>query len=205
MSFSDKWHYIEIYSKKLKGEDFELPIIKNSLGYIDKAMHYLTEKDNKAAAVYIRTEFERIIAKICEDKSLSVTYKSKKKDLSSEDLWSAIHQQTDIDETLVKEIETHRNTVMNPFSHFDIEKPEFERELTDTIDTIEKLKNINIKNLKKFTIEDLKKEKIASERKYVVQQTVANKLREVIKNKGIDMPQYENEHYLSPALSFNSL
>ena len=180
---ADKWQYVEIYSKKLKDEDFELPIIKNSVGYIDKAKYYLAEKDNKAAAVYIRTEFERIIAKICEDKSLAVTYKSKKKDLSSEDFWTAIHQQTNIDENLVKEIETHRATVMNPFSHFDIEKPEFERELTDTITAIEKLNSINIKQLKKVTIEDLKKEAIAAERKFTVQQTVANKLREVIKNK----------------------
>lgn len=179
----DKWHYVEIYSKKLKDEDFELPIIKNSLGYIAKAKHYLQEKDNKAAAVYIRTEFERIIAKICEEKSLAVTYKSKKKDLSSEDFWTAIHQQTDIDENLVKEIETHRGTVMNPFSHFDIEKPEFERELSDTIAAIEKLNNINVKNLKKITIEDLKKETVTTERKFIVQQTVSNRLREVIKSK----------------------
>ena len=28
---------------------------------------------------------------------------------------------------------------MNPFSHYDLEKPEFEQELKDTIESIEKL------------------------------------------------------------------
>jgi energy-coupling factor transporter ATP-binding protein EcfA2 len=52
---ADNWKYIEIYSKKLKDEDFEFPIIKETKGYIEAARFYLAEKDNKASAVYIRT------------------------------------------------------------------------------------------------------------------------------------------------------
>ncbi|RWY57532.1 AAA family ATPase [Mucilaginibacter gilvus] len=180
---SEKWNYIEIYSKKLIDEDFEFPIIKNTLGYIEKAKYYLLEKDNKASAVYIRTEFERIVMNICEKKVLQVSYKIRQKDFKTEDFWEAITKQTDLDPALVKEIETHRSTVMNPFSHYDLEKPEFEKELTNTIVAIEKLKNINIKDLNKITIDDLKKKAEDLEKKLIAKQIVTDRLRDIIKKK----------------------
>ena len=47
---------------------------------------------------------------------------------------------------------------MNPFSHYDLEKPEFEQELRETIAIIEKLKEVKPDKLKKVTIDQLKKE-----------------------------------------------
>ncbi|HRZ73324.1 MAG TPA: ATP-binding protein [Flavobacterium sp.] len=152
------WKFIEIYSKRLTDEDFEIPYIKETQGYLDKAKTYLKEKDNKASAVYIRTEFERIVKSICEKKGLQVNYKTKQKEFTTEDFWEAITNQTDIDKEIIKEIRIHRGTVMNPFSHYDLEHPEFTKELEDTIDTIEKLGKINIKSLKKTTYTDLKKQ-----------------------------------------------
>lgn len=153
------WKYIEIYSKKLKDEDFEFPIIKETLGYLDKARFYLGEKDNKASAVYIRTEFERIVKTICEKKILQVNYKTRQKEFTTEDFWDAITNQTDINPELVKQIEIHRGTVMNPFSHYDLERPEFTRELADTIIAVEKLGELlidaNMKALRKRTYNDL--------------------------------------------------
>ncbi len=47
---------------------------------------------------------------------------------------------------------------MNPFSHYDLEKPEFEAELKATVAAVEKLKN-EIKKIKKNkTIANLEKE-----------------------------------------------
>lgn len=180
---SEKWKYIEIYSKKLKDEDFEFPIIKETLGYLDKAKHYLTEKDNKASAVYIRTEFERLIKNICAAKGLLVEYKIRQKDFDTNDFWDAITKQTDIDENLVKEIETHQSTVMNPFSHYDLEKPEFERELIDTIAAVEKLKVIDPKSLKKTTIDDLYNKIVALEKGVIKKQTIIDRMREAFKKK----------------------
>jgi recombinational DNA repair ATPase RecF len=179
----EKWKYIEIYSKKLKDEDFEFPIIKEALGYLDKAKYYLIEKDNKASAVYIRTEFERLIKNICAAKGLLVEYKIRQKEFNTNDFWDAIRKQTDIDEKLVEEIETHRSTVMNPFSHYDLEKPEFERELTDTIVAIEKLKAIDQTTLKKTTIDDLYKKIEGLEKGITKKQTIIDRMREVIKKK----------------------
>jgi energy-coupling factor transporter ATP-binding protein EcfA2 len=155
---SEKWKYIEIYSKKLTDQDFEFPVIKDTLGYLKKAKFYLDEKDNKASAVYIRTEFEKVVKSICEKKVLQVNYKIRQKDFSTEDFWDAITNQTDLDRKLIKEIEIHRGTVMNPFSHYDLEKPEFTKELEDTIISIEKLGKVSIKDLKKRTYTDVVKE-----------------------------------------------
>lgn len=165
----DKWKFVEVYAKKLTDEDFEIPVVQNTDGYLTKAQYYLAQKDYKASAVYIRTEFERLVKKICEDKSLSVTYKSNQKELKSDNFWSAITKQTDIDTALVKEIEIHRGTVMNPFSHYDLEKPEFKKELENTIKTVEKLKALTpekTKALKKTaTIDELRNEIKSLEKK----------------------------------------
>ena len=57
-----------------------------------------------------------------------------------------------------KDIEIHRGVVMNPFSHYDLEKPEFQTELQQTIDSVEKL-NGQIATIKKNqSIDKLKKE-----------------------------------------------
>ena len=155
---SSKWKYVEVYSKKLTDNDFEIPLIKSSEGFLDKAKYYLDEKDYKASAVYIRTEFERLVKAICEKKNLSVIYKKNQKELKSDDFWKSIKEQTDIDEEIIKEVEIHRGTVMNPFSHYDLEKPEFKKELENTIAAIEKLKTVKPREVKTKTFGDVTKE-----------------------------------------------
>lgn len=154
----EQWKFVEVYSKRLNDDDFEIPIIKHDNGYLDRAKHYLTEKDFKASAVYIRTEFERLVKTICDKQRIPVAYKKNQKEVTSEDFWTAIESQTNLDPALVKEIKIHRGVVMNPFSHYDLEKPEFEKELKDTIASVEKLKAVDIKTLKKTTFNQLSKE-----------------------------------------------
>ncbi|MDD3300088.1 MAG: AAA family ATPase [Bacteroidales bacterium] len=155
---TEKWKYTEIYTKSLKDDDFEIPVIFNENGYLERAKHYLTEKDYKASAVYLRTEFERIVKTICDKQKIPVCYHKNQKETTSEDFWTAIESQTDLDPALIHEIKIHRGVVMNPFSHYDLEKPEFEAELKATITAVERLIAIDPKNLKKITIEQLKKE-----------------------------------------------
>jgi len=154
----EKWKYIEIYTKSLKDDDFEIPVIFNENGYLERAKHYLIGKDYKASAVYLRTEFERIVKSICDKQKIPVCYHKNQKETTSEDFWTAIESQTDLDQALIHEITIHRGVVMNPFSHYDLEKPEFEAELKATIVAIEKLK-IEISHIKKNrSIEKLEKE-----------------------------------------------
>ncbi|MBK7037871.1 MAG: hypothetical protein IPH42_16395 [Bacteroidetes bacterium] len=76
---------------------------------------------------------------------------------------------------MVKEIVIHRGVVMNPFSHYDLEKPEFEKELSDTIAAVEKLKAVDAKKLTKETFEQVKNEveelniKLAAKEKLIVE------------------------------------
>lgn len=135
------WKYVDIYSRKLTDSDFEMPLIKQNTDYIEKAQEYLVAKDYKASAVYVRSEFEKLVSAFCDKNNLLVKFKTKSKELKSDDFWNAIITQTNIDEHFVSEVETCRGTVMNPFSHHDLEKPEFEAELIKAIAIVKKLKN----------------------------------------------------------------
>ena len=137
----ENWNYVEIYSNKLKEEDFEIPVINDHSGFLNRAKDHLAANDFKASAVYIRTEFERLVKKYCAEKRLKVTYKKNLKELQSNELWESIVDQTNISEELKNDIETHRGTVMNPYSHYDLERPQFKAELEATIDSVELLQN----------------------------------------------------------------
>ncbi len=76
---AEKWKYTEIYTKSLKDDDFEIPVIFNENGYLERAKHYLTEKDYKASAVYLRTEFEKIVKTICDKQKIPVCYHKNQK------------------------------------------------------------------------------------------------------------------------------
>jgi len=153
---ASKWKYIDIYSRKLDNNDFEMPLIKQNTDFIEKAEHYLAEKDFKASAVYIRTEFEKLVHQFCDKHNLIVKYKSKSKELKSDDFWNAIKTQTNIDSSIVNELEACRGTVMNPFSHYDLEKPEFEAELVKLIDVVKKLKTPVFRKDNNKTYENMK-------------------------------------------------
>ncbi len=149
----DNWKYVEMYSEKIKNGNFNIPVIIDNDGYLKKAEFYLSKHDYKASAVYIRTEFERVVKRICEKYRLKVLYKKNTKEVKSDDFWQSIKSNLKLDETVIKDIETYRSSVMNPFSHYDLEKPEFKIELEKTIEAIKQLSNL--KDVEKV---DLKKE-----------------------------------------------
>lgn len=180
---TEQWKYLEVFSKRLTDFDFEIPIIKNDNGYLDRAKRYLADKDFKASAVYIRTEFERLVKLVCDKKRISVLYKKNLKEVTTEDFWSAIESQTDLDSSLIKEIVIHRSVVMNPFSHYDLEKPEFERELSDTIDAIEKLKDVVEKIKKVKSIETLENEVSTLKEKLALKDNTIEVLKNQLKSK----------------------
>ena len=177
------WKYLELYSKKLTENSFDIPIIYDSDGFIDRAKHYLGENDYKASAVYLRTEFERLVKSICENKSLTVRYKKNQREIKSNDYWISIVEQTDLDESHIKAIETHRGVVMNPFSHYDLEKPEFKVELEQTIVAVEALQH-NCTTIKKTGSVSIRNREIDSlMTKLSSKDEVISSLREVIAQK----------------------
>ena len=121
---------------------------------------------------------------------MPVIYKKNAKDITSEDFWLAITTQTNLDKQFINELEIHRGTVMNPFSHYDLEKPEFAQELIDTIASIENLSvlknlpNTNIDYLKKnITITQLENEITKLSIKNEEKDITIVKLRNVISKK----------------------
>lgn len=179
----EQWKFVDVYSKRLNDDDFEIPIIKHDNGYLDRAKYYLAEKDFKASAVYIRTEFERLVKTICDKQRIPVAYKKNQKEVTSDDFWTAIEAQTNLNPALVKEIKIHRGVVMNPFSHYDLEKPEFEKELKDTIASVEKLK-AETGNIKKDkSIDKLEKEVAKLNGEVAAKEKLIEDLRNKLKAK----------------------
>jgi len=90
-------------------------------------------------AVYPRSAFEKILRNYCEDKKKKIIFKSKLKDYTTEDFWSAVKD--DVNSSLQSEIKKYRALVLNPFSHYNTEKHEIKTELKEAIKAVKNLKN----------------------------------------------------------------
>jgi hypothetical protein len=120
-------------------EGFEVPVIFDNQNLLTKARKHLEQNDYKAAAVYVRTAFEKIIRHYCEKKKKAVVFKSKLNKYTTEDFWNVMKE--DIDPDLKAKIETYRSLVLNPFCHYNTERHEIRTELEKTIQMVTKLKN----------------------------------------------------------------
>lgn len=141
------WEYAELYIKKEHQNGYEIPILHNQTDFIIKAEHYLNDVgDFKASASYVRSEFEKLVKNFCHSKRIPVKFDKNQSKISGEDFWSACKDKTKPDETryiseeLKNNIETQRTLVMNPFVHYDLNKPTFRAELVTTIDLVKQLK-----------------------------------------------------------------
>ncbi|HIC10316.1 MAG TPA: DUF4145 domain-containing protein [Campylobacterales bacterium] len=130
-----RWKYIEMYSQKIN--NFELPIIYQD-DLIEKAEKYFNMNDYKASAVYLRSAFEKILKDFCHKKHLKVRYYKQPFKNSSEDFWESVKDY--LDSEIIKKIELYRSVVMNPISHYTIEKPEFKNEIKEAISHVKRLK-----------------------------------------------------------------
>ncbi len=143
-----EWVYLEMYAGEHHHGDIQAPIVKGNTDFIMIADRYVREGDYKAAAVYIRSEFERILKKFCDKHNLSVRYKIKLKKLTTEDFWkpaskfymSQIESSKD-KKQLCKAVERLRSLVLNPFSHYDLQSPYFKMELRYAMRTITTLRS----------------------------------------------------------------
>ena len=141
------WAFVELYVKEEHQNGYEIPILHNMTDFIEKAEFYLNEiGDLKASASYIRSEFERLVKNFCHNKKIPVKFDKNQSKVSGEDFWSVCKDKTKPDgtryitEVLKNNIETQRTLVMNPFVHYDLNKPTFRAELVATIDLVKQLK-----------------------------------------------------------------
>jgi energy-coupling factor transporter ATP-binding protein EcfA2 len=131
------WKTMEFYAKKTQ-EGFEVPYIFDQQNLLEKADYHLRNSDYKAAAVYARSAFEKIIRHYCEKKSKRLCFKSKLKDYTSQNFWNEIKD--DVEPATKAEIEQYRDLVLNAFSHYNTEKHEIKTELEAAIKAIKGLK-----------------------------------------------------------------
>jgi len=136
---SNDWEYLEIYSQKLSN-NFEIPIIYQD-DLITKARIHFDNNDYKASAVYIRSAFEKILKDYCDKKHLKVKFNRQPFKIDSNAFWEAIVESTTLSQSTKDEIELYRGIVMNPISHYTIEKPEFKSEIEKSIDIVKNLKD----------------------------------------------------------------
>ncbi|GAU09024.1 AAA family ATPase [Desulfoplanes formicivorans] len=133
-----EWKTMEFYVSS-SYEGFEVPVIFDNQNLLTKAKKHLGQNDYKAAAVYVRAAFEKIIRQYCEKKKKAVVFKSKLNKYTTEDFWNVMKE--DIDPDLKAKIETYRSLVLNPFCHYNTERYEIRTELEKTIQMVAKLKD----------------------------------------------------------------
>lgn len=137
------WVTYEFYAKPEHQQGFDIPLVKGGKSFIEKAEDFYNDRDYKAAIVYIRTAFEELLKKYCSIKGIAVQYRLTTKKYTTEDFWKVLKSLPPIDGTPEKaQIETYRDLVMNPLAHYNIEKPEFGREVQETIDVVKRLNGI---------------------------------------------------------------
>jgi len=137
-----KWQFVEMYTKKEHQNGFEIPVVKcgDQTDFIPTAEHYLNEGDLKAAAVYVRTAFEQILVRCCNKKHLPVRFHINPSKITSEDLWQAVKGSNSLEQTLCNKVQSCRSLVMNPFTHYDLQNPQFRSELENAIEVTKELK-----------------------------------------------------------------
>jgi len=131
------WKTMEFYAQPTD-KGYEIPYIIDNQDLLNKAEAHLNQSDYKAAAVYTRSAFEKVIRTYCDKRGKSVKFHAKQKKYSSQDFWNAITD--DLETTLVSDVERYRDLVLNAFSHYNTEKHEIRTELTSAIQTIKNLK-----------------------------------------------------------------
>lgn len=131
------WKTLEFYAKGC-ADGTEAPLIIDNKDFIAKAEAHLNQCDYKAAAVYARSAFEKLIRMYCEKKKKAVTFKSRLKDYTTEHFWDVI--KADLPSATQADIETYRPLVLNAFSHYNTERHEIKTELTSAIQAVKNLK-----------------------------------------------------------------
>ncbi|MGC9520215.1 MAG: AAA family ATPase [Desulfuromonadaceae bacterium] len=131
------WKTMEFYAQTC-ADGTETPLIMDDKDFITRAENHLSQCDYKAAAVYARSAFEKLIRRHCEQKKKKVPFKSRLKDYTTEDFWTVIKD--DLPEATRNEIETFRPLVLNAFSHYNTERHEIKAELVNAIQAIKNLK-----------------------------------------------------------------
>jgi len=144
---TNKWHFIEMYIKEEHQNGYEIPIIHDKTSFIDRAEYHLNNGDFKASAVYLRSEFERLLKALCDKTGKPVKYKIQSHKVNIDSFWQAV-QNEKIPRTNTQlftnkmrtDLTRYRSLILNPFSHYDLTRHQFRSELTASVQLIKDIR-----------------------------------------------------------------
>jgi hypothetical protein len=84
----NQWKFAELFAVRVG--DYQQPVELDDPGHLARARRFLQEGYVKAAAVHVRTEFELILKRACEELRLKVPYKADSRDLTLGDMWDVV-------------------------------------------------------------------------------------------------------------------
>lgn len=139
----DSWALYEMFA--IRVGDYEQSLLKPCDDNITRAKRFLENGEIKAAAVHIRSEYEIILKKACEEWSIPVRYKKDSRKMDTSFFWEALkkHKYRDsliINKDLSERVEFAASWILNPLSHSN-SVDSYGLELQKAIDTIDELKN----------------------------------------------------------------
>jgi hypothetical protein len=136
--FDMAWQHVEGTGYWVRGELYrgktnegDIPVYCESKDYLKVAQDYITNNDFKAAAVYIRSAYERCLTRFCEKQCVLVRYCENPKYQESNDFWQQIKKATlkdggakVISPSIERDIDLYRSSILNPLSHSRTASPE---------------------------------------------------------------------------------
>lgn len=141
------WEFKEMYQDQTD-TGIPCPFIPNKESYLSLAKKYLKEFDYPACANYLRKESERIL-KLILPKNLTIYFKEDEgsKPLQLDNLIGNLKTyltQLGGDFSSFEKLKEHKDVLMNPLSHDNIDTPIYKRELINAIEIIEKLNRLKV-------------------------------------------------------------
>ena len=141
------WEFKEMYQDQTD-TGIPCPFIPDKENYLSLTKKYLKEFDYPACANYLRKESERIL-KVILPKNLTIYFKEDEgsKPLQLDNLIGNLKTyltQLGGDFSHFEKLKEHKDILMNPLSHDNIDTPIYKRELLNAIEIIEKLNQLKV-------------------------------------------------------------
>lgn len=147
--FKTGWVFREMYQDE-NDDGIPIPFVPDNQNYLDRAKKYLKTFDYPACANYLRKETERLLTSILPQ-NLTLHLKEDDeegtKPLKLDNMianFRKYYLELGGDFTPFEKLKEHKDLLMNPLSHDNIDTPIYKRELLSSIELIEKLLSLKV-------------------------------------------------------------
>lgn len=149
-SCADDWVVKEIYQDETE-TGIPKPFIPVSVSYLDQAKKYLKEFDYPACANYLRKETERILKSLLPlNKTIYIKEEEGTKPLPLDQMienFKTHYESFGSDFSDFKKLKEHKDLLLNPLSHDNVDAPIYKQELVSIVSLLDKMGKIEYKCL----------------------------------------------------------